>query len=1312
MNAHRHRGGSRGLALCATLLVFAAPSLGLAQDAGVEPEAPPVAPPAAQGTPVAPTPSTASPFGAAASASPSFLDATDRRVADTRPAPSADQIRALQAAEAELERFARAGTSYRDMITGIVRREYQRQRRTRDETYSQQIRVEETNQNDARERAIRVFERFIARYPNDPTYTPDAMFRLGELYYERSAIDFQQQVENANTERDRRMASGESLESIPDPVKNFNPTIDLYRTLVRQFPNYRRLDGVFYLIGYCLNEMSEEQEARFAWLNLVCANKFTYVPGAPPPSLDTAPAPVDPSLRPAQTLDGLPAAPPTAYTDPYEGCTPVSSETQFVGEVWLRLGEFHFDSDASAHGLDRAISAYAKVLATPEDRNYSLALYKTAWSHYRASRFVEAIRHFGQLVQWSDDEQQRTGRAGSELRSEAVQYIAITFAYTDWNENLVPDDQEGLPTGFQRVQDAQLIPQDRPWTEEVYFQLGNAYFDEAKYPQAIEVWNYALNKWTLSPRAPEITNMIARAYRRNNELEREIETRSLLANYGVGTTWYNANIDHPAEQRRAEELAERALIDAALNHHERAQSLRAQGVVQRDEARIRLAREEYRLAADAYRAYIQRYPNDPQAYEVTYSLADALYWSENFEEAAREYANVRDSNLDGSHLSESARRVVESLKRLVDQAVANQQIEVRTDPPAPSGTPASVTSIPMPDLVQRLAQAREVYLARVDVAHDSEHVRDSYDYNNALLLYVYGFWPQAKERFTRIFAERCTGPNADETGDTAYKNLRNMAVALGQPEEVARLASVLRRRQCTFRADVTGAPAQPIDCSLPENAELSICIAGEDLNNEQYRVAVELFSRAEGLQASQPEESRRLFEQSATRLITAVNASPNDSQAPVALEKAALALQNTQRFDAASRIYQRIIDEVGPRRGENETAQQSLDNILSNAYFQLAFSANSNFDYDRAIQNYRILVDTPRFANSTAERIVQRREDALVNVANILEYQQRYADAAQYYRRVAQASRDAATVLSSSYRVAEMAFKRRNWADTIREMETFIARYRTDNTAGELVIQAYWRIVEARKASNQTTRIRQSLQDVVDAFGRMGLQPGSLAAEYAAQAKFELVDGGSAAFESFAVNPGRPRTLAEYVQSITTQIADGSTRSTQLTEGYNPVPSYRRPTWTIAAFVRQGRIYEVLARAILNTPFTMPADMQQQSARLDADNREAIRVQVQDRIQQVLDEKTRPVECLAVVRYALAARAARIGNIDNEYTRIAIDRLSAYGEERVNECVTQQSASDTTFAPPQEHEFARANRGLNLEIRTDIAPPPPAPEDQ
>jgi TolA-binding protein len=1268
---------------------------------------------------------------AQAPALPSFLDTTDTRIVDERPPPTSAQVAALREMEAEVDRFTKAGGAYRNTVVSLVRREYLRQRRGRNRWYGRQIAEEERLLDEARERAIQQFERFIRRYPDDPTYTADAMFRLGELYFERSAIQFQQEYDRLQLLADQ----GEDVELPEQP--DFNPTIELYQRLLRNFPDYRRRDGVFYLIGYCLNEMGKIDEALRAWLNLVCANTYTYHPDRfaeereeEALAEEDADAEADAEEEaeeehPALGLDEEEEDPLTesgVFVNPYEGCQPVMEDAEFLSETWFRIGEYHFDDYGKEHALDLAIAAYNQILANPEDRNYNLALYKVAWAYYRASRYPEAIRHFGMLVQWSDDEQARTGAAGSELRPEAIQYLGIAFAYDDWNENGLPDTAEGQPSGIQRVQDGSLLPQDREWTADVYFALGQVYFDEAKYPDAIEVWRLALNKWPNHPKAPEITNQIRLALQNQNRFEDALAMQGELAQYGEGSNWWNANTDHPAEQREAEQLAEQALIATAIQQHQFAQRERrhcVESIQAGDEAgaveQCQQAQVYYGNAADAYRQYLERYPNSPNAYELHYNLADALYWSERYEEAAVEYASVRDSNLDDVHLSESARRVVESLKRLVEAAKENGTLNIREDAPAPQGTPPTVRPVAMPELVQRLAQARELYIARVTDEQDTEGVRAAYEYNNALVLYWYGYWPQAKERFERIFEERCKGPYANETGLVAWENLRAMAIALNQRDEIERLASTLGERQCTF--DPEGEPCPTGDeleafCGETDNSSHRCCLADRDLTAIEFQHAVETYEEAEQAEAAgNSAQATQLYERSARMLVEAVNRTPGHEQAPIALEQAATALERTQRFDSARQLYQRIIDEVGPQTSDDAERQASLDRIVANAYFRVAYNANRGFEFETAVQNYRTLVDSPRFARSSDDKIEEFRRDALVNTAVIMERLQRYDQAIRYYREILGSnSADADLKRTAAYRIAEIAYNRNDNNRAIREYRDFIQRYRNDSDASELVVQSYWRIAQVRKRTRaRGNTYKSALADVVQAYGRSGEERGSLAAEYAANAAFILANDSIDEFENFRIREGRHQVLETYLQSLADQIDEGARRAAELADEYKPVTEYGRPTWTIAAYVQQGRVYELLAKGVLNAPvpFLMTREMAQQlrGVRLNQETRDEIRFAVEDAVRQVLDQKTRPIECLAVARYALAARAARAGSLDTEFTRVAIDRLQAYGDQRIAECIAEAQAQDASFTAYQPGEFARAPRGQTMSIEADVTPP-------
>lgn len=1218
---------------------------------------------------------------------PGFVVNLEEKIRDPRKPPSADQLKAMAAMRRELRRFEGYSLQARQAMAAFLERDHIRRLHNHELQYTWQLEREERLQDKARARAIKLLEEFIARFPNDPERTPDAMFRLGELYFERSQLEFQQAVDAQQLDSS---SSGPSL-STPD----YSPTMATYEQLLMRFPSYDRVDGVYYLLGYCRGEMGQLEAALKAWRGLVCANQFPYFAEAQ----ELSEASDEADLREAHPSLGLDrkARADEQLVD-YRPCQPLIANPRFASETWFRIGEYHFDDYRASNSVDLATQAYQRIVADPNDRNYSLALYKLAWAYYRASRYPEAVRAFAELVSWSDTRRESTGEEGSQLRPEAIQYLAISFAYDDWNENQVPDPQEGGATALERVSNPNLMDQRLPWVVEVYLQLGTVLFEEVRYPEAIRVWQAAVERWPLYRKVPQTIDRIAMAHARYNEMASATAWRAKLAKYDQDSQWWKANERYPEDQREAKRLAENGIVGGALFHHEAAQSFRQRCFNEQNPELCQNALDEYAMAASLYAQYLEIYPNNPQAYELRYNLADALYWSEQYDAAAKQYAKVRDSNIDDRFLAEAARRAVEARKRIIDIQSDAGKFSAREQPPEPAGVPPSVALLSMPNLLQDVAHERELYIAKIPPEQDRERVLNAYDYNNALLLYRYGYWFNARKRFRRIFATHCKGPLADDTGRVAWLSMRNIAVAMRDTDEVERVGKLLQDKQCTFSASADALPA--LDCSKDENKDEPQCLAGSDLINVRYKRAVELFRQAE---ASSGADQVELYNRASILLVRAVNEEPDHPDAPLALEKAAIALERVNRFESASRLYQRIVDEVGPRKAADAEEQKRLDGILANAYFRLAYSANKFYDFERSLKNYAVLANSERFSKSEDESIQKKREDAVVNAAITLEWLQRYGEAAAYYKRAASTSDDPAVQQMANYKQAEMEFKKRNWSKTVTAMKSFIGRYSGKKEASSLVVLATWRIAQAKRNAKQRDA-DAALSDVTRAFARSGEAPGSESAEYAAEAAFLLADKGREEFESFELNIRTPRSLERYVKELAAEIDRGGRQAKQRVDAYSDVLPYKRPTWTIAAFVRQGRVYEVLARAVLNAPFKMPADLARQVRRLSPDQREDIRIQVEDRIRMTLDEKVRPIECRAVARYALAARAAKAGSLDNEYASVAVERLQAYGDERIAECIEETRKEDATFAPYQAGEFSRAPQGVDLPIRSGLVP--------
>src|SRR5690606_37000214 len=140
-------------------------------------------------------------------------------------------------------------------------------------------------------------------------------------------------------------------------------------------------------------------------------------------------------------------------------------------------------------------------------------------------------------------------------------------------------------------------------------------------------------------------------------------------NYLRGTEWYYANESDPDAIEKAFKLAEDALVATAVDHQAKAQALRSEG----NDAE---AKREYEIAARAYAAYLERFPNTPSSYDYRYNYADSLYYSDQYLEAAKQFATVRDSNLDNRLQADAAEGVVSSLEAYADEQKAEGKFEL------------------------------------------------------------------------------------------------------------------------------------------------------------------------------------------------------------------------------------------------------------------------------------------------------------------------------------------------------------------------------------------------------------------------------------------------------------------------------------------------------------------------------------------------------------------------------------------------------------------------------------------------------------
>jgi len=278
----------------------------------------------------------------------------------------------------EVRRFEEVAREYRQEVQILVEKRYDERRRFLSENYELAIKDLEVLERKERQDAIVQFEEFLARYPDDPAFTPDAMFRLAELYYERSNDDYALALAEWRDQVKKAIAEGR--DPPPEPFKSYARSISLYQRLITGFPTYRFLHGIYYLLAYCLGEMGQGDEAQRAYATLI--DKFPQSP--------------------------------------------------FVPEAWVRLGDWHFD-DVRPDSLARAAEAFSKMYAYPGHTLFARAIYKLGWTYYRMDDYAHAVESFTKLLDHYVAESRKSGKPPSgDVWPEAIQYTAISFADERW----------------------------------------------------------------------------------------------------------------------------------------------------------------------------------------------------------------------------------------------------------------------------------------------------------------------------------------------------------------------------------------------------------------------------------------------------------------------------------------------------------------------------------------------------------------------------------------------------------------------------------------------------------------------------------------------------------------------------------------------------------------------------------------------------------------------------------------------------------------------------------------------------------------
>jgi cellulose synthase operon protein C len=287
--------------------------------------------------------------------------------------------------------------------------------------------------------------------------------------------------------------------------------------------------------------------------------------------------------------------------------------TPQLAEVQFRRGELLF----SAKRYPEAERAYAATIARGADSGfYQQSLYKHGWSLFKESRADDSLPSFGKVL---DHELGVSGkghalaslkRADRELVEDTLRVMSITFSYN-----------EGAQTLGQYVSRAG----ERPYTYLLYQRLGDLYVDKQRYQDAANTYRAYVALDPYSDQAPDLAMAAIEAYGKGGFSQLVLDGKhEFVERYNFDSPYWKTR-SKAANPHVVAELKTN-LRDVATYFHANAQK----------SGRI----EDYQEAARWYRSYLKSFPDDPDSSSTNYLLAEALFASHQYAEAASEYEHT------------------------------------------------------------------------------------------------------------------------------------------------------------------------------------------------------------------------------------------------------------------------------------------------------------------------------------------------------------------------------------------------------------------------------------------------------------------------------------------------------------------------------------------------------------------------------------------------------------------------------------------------------------------------------------------------
>jgi tetratricopeptide (TPR) repeat protein len=229
-----------------------------------------------------------------------------------------------------------------------------------------------------RDEAIEGFKRLIPKIQDGTSRKADLLYRLSELYWEKSKYLYRLEMDKylaQEKEYDAAVARGEKREppkeDHQDSERYRAETMSLYEDILRDYPQYELRDEVLFSQAYNLQELNRGPEA----------------------------------------------------VKRYEELIRDFPKSQFVPDAYIQLGNYYFDNNK----LIPAKQNYEKARDTGVPKIYAYAIYKLAWCDYNTGDYEAGLKKLQETVEYAETRSEELG----DLKTEALNDLTVFYVQLD-----------------------------------------------------------------------------------------------------------------------------------------------------------------------------------------------------------------------------------------------------------------------------------------------------------------------------------------------------------------------------------------------------------------------------------------------------------------------------------------------------------------------------------------------------------------------------------------------------------------------------------------------------------------------------------------------------------------------------------------------------------------------------------------------------------------------------------------------------------------------------------------------------------------